>query len=146
VPWLGFFKAKGGDNRVYNIVEQYEFLDQICATWVGKLVPGYDIPIEEYHVYKALKIDDEEFLRYFRETIALLTLYGKDGHRYEDAGIVALINDSRAAPSPSTVKTLVGALREVDAKWLTTHPNDQHQPHTTETPRDETRSTKALFV
>ena len=47
VPWLGFFEAKGGDNRVYDIVRQYEFLDRICATWVGKLVPGYDIPIEE---------------------------------------------------------------------------------------------------
>lgn len=47
VPWLGFFKAKGGDNRVYDIVKQYEFLDQICTTWIGKLVPGYDIPIEE---------------------------------------------------------------------------------------------------
>lgn len=45
--WLGFFKAKGGDNRVHDIVKQYEFLDQICATWVGKLVPGYDMPIEE---------------------------------------------------------------------------------------------------
>lgn len=47
VPWLGFFKAKEGENRVYDIVKQYEFLDQICATWVGKLVHGYDIPIQE---------------------------------------------------------------------------------------------------
>jgi hypothetical protein len=47
VPWLGFFKAQGGENRIYDIVKQYEFLDQICTTWVGKLVPGYDTPIEE---------------------------------------------------------------------------------------------------
>ena len=47
VSWLGFFEARGGDNRIYDIVKQYEFLDRICATWVGKLVPGYDIPIEE---------------------------------------------------------------------------------------------------
>ena len=44
--WLGFFEAKG-DNRVYDIVKQYEFLDKICTTCVGKPVPGYDIPIEE---------------------------------------------------------------------------------------------------
>lgn len=130
----------------------YEFLDQICALWVGKLVPGYDIPIQEHHIYKAMKIDDEEFLRYFKETIALLTLYGRDGRRYEDTNIVALVNDSRADPSPSTVnplKTFLGTLREVDAKWLTTHPNDQHQPKrldTAETTCDEPRSTKALFV
>lgn len=108
-------------------------------------MPGYDIPIQEHHVYKAMKIDDEEFLRYFKETIALLTLYGRDGRRYENTGIVALVNDSR----PSTMKTFLGALREVDAKWLTTHPNDQHQSQrsdTTETARDDARSTKALFV
>jgi hypothetical protein len=99
-----------------------------------------------------MKIDDEEFLRYFKETITLLALYGKDGRRYEDSGIVAIVNDSRATPSPPTVypmKVFLGALREVDAKWLTTHSNDQHQPqrsNTTDTPRDETRSTKALFV
>jgi hypothetical protein len=47
VSWLGFFEAKGGPNRVYDIVKHYEFLDKICATWVGKLVPGYDIPVKE---------------------------------------------------------------------------------------------------
>jgi hypothetical protein len=47
VSWLGFFEARDSDNRIYDIVKQYEFLDRICATWVGKLVPGYDIPIEE---------------------------------------------------------------------------------------------------
>lgn len=99
-----------------------------------------------------MKIEDEEFLRYFKETIALLALYGKDGRRYEDADIVALVNDCQAAPSPSTVnplKPFLGALREVDAKWLTVHPNDQQNPQrldTTEMSRDETRSTKALFV
>lgn len=100
-----------------------------------------------------MKIDDEEFLRYFKETIALLTLYGRDGRRYEDTNIVALVNDSRADPSPSTVnplKTFLGTLREVDAKWLTTHPNDQHDQSqrldTPETACDEPRSTKALFV
>lgn len=96
-----------------------------------------------------MKIDDEEFLRYFKETIALLTLYGKDGRRYEDTGIVALVNDSRAAPSSSTpLKTFLEALRQVDVKWLTAHPNDQHQPRldAAEMPRDATRSTKALFV
>ena len=97
-----------------------------------------------------MKIDNEEFLRYFKETIALLALYGKDGRRYEDTGIVALINDSQATPSPSTMnplKTFLGALREVDAKWLTTNHNQhQHRLDTTETPREESRSTKALFV
>ena len=94
-----------------------------------------------------MKVDDEDFLRYFKETTALLALYGKDGRRYEDTGIVALMDDSQATPSPSTVnplKTFVGALREVDAKWLAS----QHQPQrldTTETPREENRSTKALF-
>jgi len=47
VSWLGFFEAKGGDNRVHDIVKQYEFLDKICNTWVGKPMPGYDMPIEE---------------------------------------------------------------------------------------------------
>ena len=97
-----------------------------------------------------MKIDDEDFLRYFKETTALLALYGKDGRRYEDTGIVALIDDSRATSSPSTVnplKTFLGALREVDAKWPI-RTNNQHQPQrldTTETPREESRSTKALF-
>lgn len=93
-----------------------------------------------------MKIDDEEFLRYFKEAIALLALYGKKG-RFEDAGIVALIDGRQATPSPSTVnplKTLLGALRKVDARWLTT--NNQPQPHTTEPHREENRSTKALFV
>ena len=99
-----------------------------------------------------MKIDDEGFLRYFKEIIALLALYGKGGRHYEDTNIIAVVNDSQDAPSPSTtnpIKNLLGALREVDAKWLTSHSNDQHQPerlNTTETPRDETRSTKALFV
>jgi hypothetical protein len=66
VPWLGFFEAKGGDNRICNIVKQYEFLDRICATWVGKLVPGYDIPIEEVSfvliwIYDSQLIDNLTF-------------------------------------------------------------------------------------
>ncbi|KAF8806434.1 hypothetical protein BYT27DRAFT_7140948 [Phlegmacium glaucopus] len=149
VSWLGFFEAEGGDNRVHDIIKQYEFLDKICTTWVDKTVPGYDIPIKEGHIYKAMKIDDEEFLRYFKETITLLALYGKDGRRYEDTDIVAIVNDSRAAPGPSTVnpmKSFLGILREVDAKWFTNDQRQLQRLNTTETPRDETRSTKALFV
>lgn len=45
--WSGFFKARNSDNLIYDIVKQYEFLDKICTAWVGKPVPGYDMPIEE---------------------------------------------------------------------------------------------------
>lgn len=97
-----------------------------------------------------MKIDDEGFLRYFKETIGLLALYGKDGRHYEDTGIVSIVNDSRAAPSHSTInpmKNFLGALREIDAKWPTNQSSDQPQRlSTTEISRDETRSTKALFV
>ena len=95
-----------------------------------------------------MKIDDEGFLCYFKETIALLALYGKNGRRYEDAGIISIINDNRAAPSSSTVnlKMFSEALREVDAKWLAAHSNDQEQSQRAESPRDEARSTKALFI
>lgn len=95
-----------------------------------------------------MKIDDEGFLRYFKEIVGLLALYGKDGRRYEDAGIIAMINDSQAG-SPSTghpLRAFLGALRGVDAKWALS--NDQNQLQrldATETPRDEARSTKALF-
>lgn len=47
MAWSELFKAKSGDERLYDIVKQYEFLHRLCATWVGELVPGYDTPIEE---------------------------------------------------------------------------------------------------
>jgi len=114
----------------------------------------YDLQLIDFwrfqrHIYQAMKIDDDEFLRYFKETIALLALYGKDGRRYEDTDIVAIVNDSQAAPSPTTVnpmKSFLGTLREVEAKWFTNDQSQLQRLNTTEMPRDETRSTKALFV
>ena len=62
VSWLGFFEAKSGDNSVYDIVKQCEFLDRICAAWVGKLVPGYDTPIEEVSCVLTIWIYDSRLI------------------------------------------------------------------------------------
>ncbi|KAF8161187.1 hypothetical protein B0H34DRAFT_699813 [Crassisporium funariophilum] len=168
LSWTGFFRAKAGTGKTSEVVKQFECIQRMCDTWVGKIVPGFDFPIERHHIYTALHFDDATLIENLPETMELLALYGKNGRHYEDARIVKLLSEkSDVHPLVFPINRFLKILREIDAHWKAIRadqpPQSQSQPPPQPQPQSQpqpqlqpgnaesshsvgSRTTKALFV
>ncbi|KAF4620727.1 hypothetical protein D9613_000763 [Agrocybe pediades] len=117
-----FFRAKGG-NRVCDIWSQYRYFKKLVATFVGRRIDRFELPISELHLLQTLKVEDgPTFLDEYKETMRLMPLYYAEDPRqvlrYLDPRVSELLEDTN--PRPPTyqpAKELLKLLRDLDDAW-----------------------------
>lgn len=66
------------------------------------------------HIIEALKINHPDFMKNYKESMHLLSLYGP-GERHENAEVVAVLKDDKpVGPTGNPHKRLVHLLRKVE--------------------------------
>ncbi|KAJ3993322.1 hypothetical protein F5050DRAFT_740915 [Lentinula boryana] len=133
--WESIFKTKARLPRVSAYIEMCRILQLVLERYEGK-VPfkrNHNVRIQKVHILKALCLLDEEdehsdlsnpgeIFANCVETVRLLSLYGPQGTRSQDAGVQEMIDDD-SPPEKYTKpqQRLLELLREIDEKWQKDH-------------------------
>ncbi|KAJ3801060.1 hypothetical protein GGU11DRAFT_771037 [Lentinula aff. detonsa] len=133
--WESISKTKARFPRVSAYIEMCRILQLVLERYEGRapFKRNHNVRIQKVHILKALCLLDEEDERSDLsnpdetfancvETARLLSLYGPQGTRSQDAGVQEMIDDD-SPPDKYTKpqQRLLELLREIDGKWQKDH-------------------------
>ncbi|KAH7925943.1 hypothetical protein BV22DRAFT_1064026 [Leucogyrophana mollusca] len=119
--WIQYMQSKAKPQRVSEVLFQYRFVQGKVQQLAGDTTPPYwdgapNCRVEKEHVWRVLRLSPQWGAE-CQETLALVNFYGRNGTRYEDSRIVALM-DSTEPPKEKAMKHFVKLLRSIDAGWV----------------------------
>lgn len=125
--WDAFVKGRNSRLKMAQQLEQYRYVKSKFDEYVGTKTPGdlagaAGVTITKAQVMKAFNLPvtwAEEGL----EALALTGMYGPSGKRFEDARVVAMLDEVPPTTTGIQLKKYLVLLREIHSRWTIEHPD-----------------------